>query len=192
MNEISGRTEDRISRVEAMLEGLLREVRAIWEEDASKRTVQSLIQNAKDGAKVEAALEADGVATPSEGGGSGRSRGELLPTRSMIDVLLRFQKVRTTLFGSDLMEDPAWTILLDLFSASLADRRISVTSACLASGAPQSTALRYLNEMEELGWIGRCPDPEDGRRTYVMLLPEAERKMREFLGRFNRALSVAA
>lgn len=72
-----------------------------------------------------------------------------------------------------LFADPAWDMLLDLFAASAEGVRVSVSSACIASGVATSTALRWINELELGGLVTRRPDPLDGRRTFVEISPGA-------------------
>lgn len=72
-----------------------------------------------------------------------------------------------------LFADPAWDMLLDLFASSAEGRRVSVSSACLASGVATSTALRWVSELEDAGCVARHPDPTDGRRTFLTISPQA-------------------
>lgn len=65
--------------------------------------------------------------------------------------------------------EPGWDILLDLFIAKLSGLKISITSACIASQVPPTTALRWLSVLEEEGLIGRAVDAKDRRRTWVEL-----------------------
>lgn len=91
------------------------------------------------------------------------------------------RRIRATYFRSDLFGEPGWDILLDLFIQQRVGRRISVTAACIGSGAPTSTALRYLNLLIEDGLVQREGDPSDGRRSWLELTPEAVETMTEYL-----------
>jgi DNA-binding MarR family transcriptional regulator len=64
-------------------------------------------------------------------------------------------------------------MLLDLFASSVEGRRISVTSACIASGVPTSTALLWISKLAAKNLIVRRPDPADRRRTFLEITPEA-------------------
>lgn len=77
------------------------------------------------------------------------------------------------MLATALFADPAWDMLLDLFASSVEGRRVSVSSACLASGVATSTALRWLTELEDAGFVVRRPDPLDGRRTFVEIVADA-------------------
>lgn len=92
--------------------------------------------------------------------------------RAMAGQLRRYlsaRRLRDTLFPHDLFADPAWDILLDLFASELEGKHVSVSSACIASGVPSPTALRWLHRLEELGLIKREPDGADDRRAALTL-----------------------
>ena len=72
----------------------------------------------------------------------------------------------------DIFGEPAWDILLDLFIASETGTAISVTSACIASNVPATTALRWITELERNDLIKRDVDERDARRTFVSLTPK--------------------
>ena len=81
---------------------------------------------------------------------------------------------------SELFGEPAWDILLDLFAARLQKKRISVTSACTASGVPLTTALRWLRVLEDSRMIERYDSETDQRVTWVKLTASASNSMFNF------------
>jgi predicted transcriptional regulator len=82
---------------------------------------------------------------------------------------------------SELFGEPSWDILLDLFVAHGKARPVSVSSACIASSTPQSTALRYVGLLEKVGLIRRTKDPRDGRRQYLELTEAGLSNMQAYL-----------
>lgn len=94
---------------------------------------------------------------------------------------LKLRKRRGQLLGESLFADPAWDVLLDLFVAEYAGRKVSVSSACLAAGVPLSTALRWLSKLEAKGLVVRRPDEQDARRTHVMLTDDAVARIHSLL-----------
>lgn len=93
---------------------------------------------------------------------------------SEIDIraLLKQRRNRDRFFEGDLFADPAWDILLELYAAALGQLRMSVSSLCLGAAVPATTALRWINHLEERGMIIRKADPIDGRRHFLMLSKE--------------------
>ncbi|OYY68632.1 winged helix DNA-binding protein [Sphingomonas sp. 28-63-12] len=98
------------------------------------------------------------------------------------------RRVRDACFGDDaaLFGEPAWDILLDLYSAGAAGREMSISTACSAANVPSTTALRHLGNLEERGLIERQADPEDRRRSIVKLSSKASAIMTEWLVRHDR------
>jgi DNA-binding MarR family transcriptional regulator len=99
--------------------------------------------------------------------------------------LLRLSKRRAQVFGLAHLDDPSWHILLDLFVSDHDGRKVSVSSACLASMSPQTTALRYLAKMAESGDIERSHDHIDNRRIYVAISGAAKDRMINLLVGFS-------
>ena len=97
--------------------------------------------------------------------------------------LRRIQKLRAKrndLFEPELFADPAWEMLLDLYGTHLSKGRTSVSSLCIASGVPSTTALRWLKKLERHRWIIREPDETDCRRFFLHLSPKAITAMERF------------
>lgn len=69
----------------------------------------------------------------------------------------------------DLLGEPAWDMLLDLFMQFAGGAQVSTTSLCVASRVPASTALRYIAALEEAGLVQRSDSEFDKRVTFVRL-----------------------
>lgn len=95
-------------------------------------------------------------------------------------LLLRARQKRDAIFGADLFEDPAWNIMLDLYSSTLHGRKVTVSDLCVASGSPATTALRRLTMLAGLGLIERKPDETDRRRILVAPTDAGRRAMDQF------------
>lgn len=94
-------------------------------------------------------------------------------TEDYVRAVIRARRQRTRYFDADLFADPAWDILLDLYTAELAQRRLTVSSLCIAAAVPATTALRWIGTLENRGLLRRQNDPLDGRRVYVSLTNDA-------------------
>lgn len=89
-------------------------------------------------------------------------------------------------FGSELFYDPAWNILLDLYVHRQRNIPVSVSSLCIASKVPMTTALRWLTVLKDKGLIERRPDPRDHRRHFIGLSDAGLTMMERTLDAVNR------
>jgi hypothetical protein len=71
-----------------------------------------------------------------------------------------------------LFVNPPLNILLDLYISHREGQVINVSSVCLGSGAPATTALRYIARLIEMGAIRKTEDARDHRVQYVDLTSE--------------------
>ena len=96
---------------------------------------------------------------------------------------------RSKIFHSEaLFGEPAWDILLDLFIAAKERRRVSVTSACIGSAVPSTTALRWIAILEKQGQLVREADPSDARRVYVKLSARGYAAMLDYFSSSSRSV----
>lgn len=93
-----------------------------------------------------------------------------LPDPRLVRNMLKARQSRTRFLGADLFADPAWDMLLDLTAARAEHRRVSVTSLCIASGVPTTTALRWMKLLEQARLIQRVEDDTDRRRAFLKWL----------------------
>jgi len=99
------------------------------------------------------------------------------PEPSMLRRIIRLRQKRKNLFPGIEFADPAWDMLLDLAAAKTERRRVSVSSLCLASGVPSTTALRWIGQMIEANFLARQEDLSDRRRVYLSLTEFAENSL---------------
>lgn len=86
-------------------------------------------------------------------------------------TILRLYRKRALMFSGVEFSDPAWMILLSLFTNG--EKAASVNAVCAASGAAPTTALRYIARLEEARLIVRNPHPFDLRAIELRLTAEA-------------------
>ncbi len=98
-----------------------------------------------------------------------------------VKAALKAQKMQRKLFGSELVANPCWDMLLDLYEKMLLHRAVSVSSLALASGVPVTTALRRMARLEELGFVRRGKDQTDARRVLVELTDVGLESLGEYL-----------
>jgi DNA-binding MarR family transcriptional regulator len=107
--------------------------------------------------------------------------GHTAVTEKRVLSILSARRRRAKFFDADLFADPAWDILLELYAAELAQRRMTVNQVCIGAAVPPTTALRWINMLEQRGMILRRSDPMDGRRAFLSLSPTTTHDMEELL-----------
>jgi DNA-binding MarR family transcriptional regulator len=97
------------------------------------------------------------------------------------------RRTRTNHLPANLFGEPAWDILLDLVIQQSQLNSVSVTSAGLASGVPATTALRWIQQLEQDGLVERLPSDMDRRVHYLKLTQYGLKVMIECLldGRYD-------
>lgn len=112
--------------------------------------------------------------------GSVRSTPGELPDARLVRRIIRHRQLRARFIAADLFADPAWDMLLDLTAARVEGQRVSVTSLCIASGVPPTTALRWIGQMVEAGLFVRVCDDSDRRRAFIELSERAVEAMARY------------
>ncbi|MBV1918804.1 MAG: winged helix DNA-binding protein [Sphingomonadaceae bacterium] len=112
-----------------------------------------------------------------------------LPDPRMVRRIIRQRQLRARFFDGELFADPAWDMLLDLTSARAEHSRVSVTSLCIASGVPPTTALRWIGQMTEAGLFERVEDDTDRRRAFIALTDKAADGMARYFAELGRSAS---
>jgi len=112
----------------------------------------------------------------------GRSARPPLPDPRLVRHIVRQRQLRERFFDGDLFADPAWDMLLDLTAARAEHLRVSVSSLCIASGVPPTTALRWIGQMVEAGLFKRIEDDTDRRRAFIALTDRAADAMARYFG----------
>lgn len=87
------------------------------------------------------------------------------------------RRARDKVFPAKLFADPAWDILLILYWASHAQQRLSVSSVCFSAAVPQTTALRWIENLHGFGFLHKGKHPTDRRVTWLELSDKAREKL---------------
>jgi len=116
-----------------------------------------------------------------------RSARPPLPDPRLVRRIIRQRQLRAKFFDPELFADPAWDMLLDLAAARVEHTRVSVTSLCIASGVPPTTALRWIGQMTEAGLLQRVEDEADRRRVFITLSDGAAEAMARYFAELGRS-----
>lgn len=111
--------------------------------------------------------------------------GPSLPSPTIIRRLIQQRQVRAKFFGCELFADPAWDMLLDLTAARAENVRVSVSSLCIASGVPPTTALRWIVQMTDAGLLNRADDHTDRRRRFITLSDQTANAIARYFASIN-------
>jgi DNA-binding MarR family transcriptional regulator len=79
-------------------------------------------------------------------------------------ILIKRQiSMRKSVLPEALLGEPTWNMLLELFCQFAGGASVSTKSLCIAADCPDSTALRHIERLEEVGLIRRFRSQTDGR-----------------------------
>lgn len=82
---------------------------------------------------------------------------------------IRARRIRKGSLPRAMFGEPAWDMLLSLYVGSRSGARQTVSNLCRSSGASQTTALRWIDYLEEQSFVARRASPTDRRVSYVDL-----------------------
>jgi hypothetical protein len=110
-----------------------------------------------------------------------------LPDPRLIRRIIRQRQLRARFFDGELFADPAWDMLLDLTAARAEHAMVSITSLCIASCVPPTTALRWIGQMCDAGLFARVNDEADRRRAFIVLTDKAADGMARYFAEMGKA-----
>lgn len=94
--------------------------------------------------------------------------------------ILTLRQKRAELFGPSMFGEPAWEMLLQLYSMAGASRQ-SMSRLAQLSGTSKATALRWIDYLLDRGLISRQPHPTDLRTAFVSLTDKGREKLEAYL-----------
>jgi hypothetical protein len=84
-----------------------------------------------------------------------------LPDPRLVRRIIKRRQFRGRFIDPEILGEPAWDIA--------EHRRVSVTSLCIASGVPSTTALRWIDLLVRANFCDWVEDEKGGRKTFVSL-----------------------
>ena len=95
---------------------------------------------------------------------------------------IRFSRdLRQKSFDRNIFGEPAWDMLLALYTIDGDQRRLNIRELSKLTGLALTTALRWLDYLEEQDLIERKPNPFDQRMIYVELSDKGRTAMDHYL-----------
>jgi DNA-binding MarR family transcriptional regulator len=173
------------------------------EQRINKRMGESMSRESCCGGSILSSktTEKDERAGASLAGRSGHKLDTVIDERATTRILIAKAWRRANDFPREmfcdatLFSNPALNILLDLYIAHHEQVAINVSSACFASSAPPTTALRYITRLVQLGFVERSSDQRDQRVNLLSLTHEGISRMVRLLDDVcdsNRRLNICS
>ncbi len=88
-------------------------------------------------------------------------------TSGFAEAIYRDRQRRFKYLPSVPFAEPAWDLLLDLYFRTCRKERVSISDACVASGVPAATALRWIDVLVACDLVVREADAVDRRRIWL-------------------------
>ena len=95
--------------------------------------------------------------------------------------ILVARRRRARMFSKSMFGEPAWDMLLTLYAGLAEGPRHSIGRLTRLSGAPPTTALRWLDYLEKKRLVVREPNPTDRRSDFVSLTEDGRSMMDQYL-----------
>lgn len=103
---------------------------------------------------------------------------------ALADEELRRRKLRARFLPAQFFGEAAWSMLLDLYVSEFRKRPVATTSACIAGDVPASTALRWLDLLEQRALIERYESDRDRRVKFIRLTAEGRNALEAILSSY--------
>jgi DNA-binding MarR family transcriptional regulator len=100
---------------------------------------------------------------------------------SLARTILLGRRRRNKIFNKSMFGEPAWDMLLTLYADMAEGPHHSVSRLSVLSGAPPTTALRWLDYLEKERLVVREPNPTDRRSDFVELTDKGRATMERYL-----------
>lgn len=110
-------------------------------------------------------------------------------TERQVAAILQLRRARAEIFGAELFTDPAWDVLLELFAAKLAGRKLKLVD--LEIFGPRSTLVRWAAVLEERGLVSCQLDGSEMRKLSLEITPLGAAKMSKLLRNLPGLLAPA-
>jgi hypothetical protein len=93
----------------------------------------------------------------------------------------RLRATMSAFLPRDLLVDPAWDMMIDLFIAVATGERLHVKDLILMSGESAASAMRRIDRLQEAALLVRHPDPTDHRRVHIGITSKGQAAMAAML-----------
>ncbi|TZG28733.1 MarR family transcriptional regulator [Sphingomonas montanisoli] len=96
-------------------------------------------------------------------------------------ALMEMRRRRDTILGHDLFGEPAWDILLDLYTSEVEGKQVKLSALGLLAGIAPTTMMRWTAVLVNRGLINRSSDDRDQRIRIVSLSDAGRARIEQVL-----------
>lgn len=96
-------------------------------------------------------------------------------------AILTGRRRRGAVFEDVRFGEASWDIILDIYLAAQLGSKVDVSGLCATSGVPTTTALRHVDMLVCQGFAVREGDPNDARRTFLLMSKKLETSLERWL-----------
>lgn len=115
------------------------------------------------------------------GDGAVEKRRREIGLLELANAILNDRRRRSEIFNPSMFGEPAWEMLLTLFVMDREGPRLTIGALATRSGAKLTTALRWLEYLEDQNLVRREPHPNDSRTAFVRLTDKARDALELYL-----------
>ena len=99
----------------------------------------------------------------------------------LAETIIEARRRRAEIFNPAMFGEPAWELLLTLFVMDREGPRLTIGRLAQIAGTKLTTALRWLEYLEDQGLITRQQHPTDARKAFVALTDKARETLASYL-----------
>lgn len=103
--------------------------------------------------------------------------------------IFSWRKRRSQHFSPIMFSEAGWDMLLALYITEFEGGRQTIGKLVSWIGAPQTSALRWIDYLEKERLVSRQPHPEDRRRVFVDITEKGRMKLEDYLSTLPGSLS---
>lgn len=103
---------------------------------------------------------------------------------------IKSRRLRARFMPAPMFGEPAWDMLLALYIVDKRGARETISKLCLSSGAPATTALRWLDYLQQHKLVARRQSSTDRRVVFIDLTDLGRQSIEAYFAEISRDLKA--
>ena len=100
---------------------------------------------------------------------------------SLAEAIIEDRRRRSEIFNPSMFGEPGWELLLTLFVMDQRGPKLTIGRLAQVAGTKLTTALRWLDYLEDQNLVRREMHPNDARTAFIELTDKARESLRLYL-----------